>query len=74
MTAVTEEARPIWLKEHEECDKLFTPQYEFYMKNTLGTIRVLTCPTCGYEDVECLHVNNTVKTKEIKLICLLCGG
>lgn len=74
MSILTESVRPIWLAEHEECDKMFTPQVVVYMVNIKGKIQITVCPTCGYEDVQCLHLNNKIDQKLATITCLLCGG
>jgi len=68
------EPKPIWIKEHEKCDTNFSPSDVVYMSNALGRIRIKVCTVCGYEDVECLHLNNHIDSVNIKMICLLCGG
>lgn len=65
--------KPIWTKEHEECFT-FSTSDTFYMSNLDGKIRITVCSTCGYEDVECLHINTKVNIAELKLECQLCGG
>ena len=64
----------IWLKEHEECDDMFTPQVVVHMSNVKGKIQIKVCPHCGYEDVQCLHLVNKVDEKNHTIECLLCGG
>jgi hypothetical protein len=68
------EPRPIWLKEHEECDKMFTPQEVVHLSSTRGKLQITVCPACGYEDVVCLHIYNDVDTSTVTIKCLLCGG
>lgn len=75
MTQILEPAtRPIWLAEHEICDDNFTSYSYVNISSKLGKITVKICDTCGYEDVQCLHVNNTVNTELITMDCTLCGG
>lgn len=72
---VFKEPRPIWIAEHEKCDENFVPFDVFYMSTPQGDkVRVSLCPTCGYIDMECLHVRNNPSLKTLRLNCLLCGA
>jgi hypothetical protein len=73
ITQAVVEDRPIYLKEHAE-HVTFAINNTVYMRNSLGVIEVKVCSECGYEDVRCLHLENDVDTKALKLNCLLCGA
>lgn len=66
-----QEDKPIYLKEHEE-HWMFSSLTVLHIKNVLGEIEMKVCDECGYEDVKCLHIKNTVSSYTIT--CLLCGG
>lgn len=64
----------IWLKEHEECDEMFTPQDHVTMGSILGKVSISICTRCGYEDVNCMHIYNRIDSQNVEIECLLCGG
>lgn len=74
MSIETTEVRPIWLKKHEECDEMFTPSSPIYLSSNLGKVRINVCESCGYEDVECLHIYNRIDSTKVEISCMLCGG
>jgi hypothetical protein len=72
MTTVLEPTTPYYLAEHAEhateaANTIVT------MRSPLGIIEIKVCADCGYEDVKCLHVNNTIDMKNITIVCTLCG-
>lgn len=74
MTIEATETKPIWLKEHEECSVLFTPNDLITVASIRGKIQITICSSCGYKDVECLHLYNRIELSPPKITCLLCGS
>jgi hypothetical protein len=72
MTAVLEPTTPYYLAEHAEhateADSTIVT-----LRSPLGIIEVKVCAACGYEDVKCLHVNNTIGINNLTIVCTLCG-